>query len=588
MLKSIQIKIVIMFVLLIMSVITVIGSFLLINITDFYNKEFYVMMEQVIDDDFKRQLEDAENGDENIQLLSDMLYSYVGRLGINTYRFYSLLDADTLEVVATSDSVLSRDMEISDNIVTAMTGVCGDIVNPELSYMDYAVPVRKGADVRHILYIKDTKDSIRRIMQNIFYLMMQALFLGIVFAVLIGYLLSRTITVPIITLTKKAEALAAGKFDKPDTAYADDEIGRLSKSFNTMSSALTDSLKEMSGEKAKMDEIFRNITDGILAFSTGGDVIHVNPEAKNMLGIDEPEKREFDDLFKDAEPKITIGDLLYINQEHPLERTMTTAEGKFLRIHCASFNNSDNTVNGIVVVIHDITKQQKLELSRREFVANVSHELRTPLTTIKSYAETLLDTPIENPEMKHKFLSVIDSEADRMTRIVKDLLTLSKLDSNLETDDGGEEIDVTALIERIVQNISINAKNKNQTLEYKSMSDIPPIKGSRDRLEQVIINIISNAIKYTPEGGAISVYSGKLYNELYIKVVDNGIGIPEENLPHIFERFYRVDKARSRETGGTGLGLSIAKQILENFFGGNIKITSEYNKGTEVIISVPC
>ncbi|MCH5184688.1 MAG: HAMP domain-containing protein, partial [Oscillospiraceae bacterium] len=494
------------------------------------------------------------------------------------------LDAETLEVLATSDSAKSRNHETSDNIIAAMTGVCGNIVNSELNYMDYAVPIKKGGEVAYILYVKDTKDELNGIMQNIFYLMMQALLFGVVFAVLIGYLLSRTITVPIINLIKRAERMAAGKTDKAEPAYADDEIGRLGKTFYAMSSTLTNSLKEISGEKAKMEEIFRNITDGILAFDTDGYVIHGNTEAQRIFGVYDFEGMEFDEIFKDADSKITIGDLLYIDWEYPVERTMTTADGRLLKMNFASFNNND-TIDGVVAVIHDITKQQELELSRREFVANVSHELRTPLTTIKSYTETLLDMSVDG-KTQEKFLSVIESEADRMTRIVKDLLTLSQLDSSADVQMNSDKIDVNQLLERIVQNISINAENKGQTLTYKSISDTPAVTGNRDRLEQVIINIISNAIKYTPEGGNIEVYSGALYNDVYIKVVDNGIGIPEENMPHIFERFYRVDKARSRETGGTGLGLAIAKQIIESF-GGNIKITSEYNKGTEVIISVP-
>ncbi len=285
MLKSIQIKIVVMFVLLITSVITVVGSFLLINITDFYNKEFYVMMEQVFTDDLNKQLEEAANSNENVKRLSDMLFSYIGPLGIDTYRFYSLLDARTLDVLASSDSVKSSNPEISDNIVTAMTGVCGNMVNSDLSYMDYAVPIKSGDEVRYILYIKDTKDELHGIMQNIFYLMMQALFFGVIFAVLIGYLLSRTITVPVTNLIKRTERLAAGKIDKTEPVYANDEIGRLAHTFYKMSSTLTNSLKEISGEKAKMEEIFRNITDGILAFNIDGYVIHVNPEAQNIFGI---------------------------------------------------------------------------------------------------------------------------------------------------------------------------------------------------------------------------------------------------------------------------------------------------------------
>lgn len=585
MFKSIQIKIVAMFVLLIASVITVVGSFLLINITDFYNEEFYVMMEQVFTDDLIGQLEGSADSGDSVKRLSDMLFSYIGPLGIDTYRFYSLLDAQNLDVLASSDNTKYNAPEISDNILTAMTGECGNIANSNLSYMDYAVPIKSGDKVRYILYIKDTKDELHGIIQSIFYLMMQALLFGVVFAGLIGYLLSRTITVPITNLIKRTERISSGKIDKIEQVYPDDEIGRLAKTFYTMSSTLTNSLKEMSGEKAKMDEIFLNITDGILAFNVDGFVIHANPEAQNIFGIYDFDGVEFDEFFKNASSKITIGDLLYISWEYPVERTMTTADGKFLKINFASFNNNDS-IDGVVVVIHDITKQQALELSRREFVANVSHELRTPLTTIKSYAETLHDMQLDR-DTEERFLSVIESEADRMTRIVKDLLTLSQLDSDAHTSGGNESINVSHLLEVLVRDISINAENKNQTLTYKAISDTPEITGSRYRLEQVIINIISNAIKYTPEGGAIEVYSGALYNDVYIKVIDNGIGIPEENMPHIFERFYRVDKARSRETGGTGLGLSIAKQIIESSFGGNIKITSEYNKGTEVIISIP-
>jgi len=584
MLRSIQIKIVAMFVLLILSVIIVIGSFLLINITDFYNNEFYVMMEQVLNDDLNRHLDEMANGSDDVSHISETLFSYIGPLGIDTYRFYSLLDADNMSVLATSDTAKGS-MEITDNIITAMTGIRGNLANPGLDYMDYALPIKKNNEVKYILYIKDTKNELHRIMQNIFYLMMQALFFGIIFAVLTGYLLSRTITVPIINLTKKAERMAKGKFDNIPPVYSNDEIGRLSKTFYTMSLNLTESLKEISGEKAKMEEIFRNITDGILAFNTNGEVIHINPVARDSLCMYDIDEADFDDLFKDVEPKITIGDLLYIEQDNPIERIYSTIDGKFLRLNFAAFY-SENDIDGVVVVIHNDTKQQKLELSRKEFVANVSHELRTPLTTIKSYTETLLDTPNIPEPMSQKFLKVIENEADRMTRIVKDLLTLSHLDSNMENKGFNEDIDVSLLVEKVVQNISINANNKNQTIFCHAAQDIPMIKGNRDRLEQVIVNIISNAIKYTGEGGNIEISTGRIYQDIYIKVKDDGIGIPEENMPHIFERFYRVDKARSRETGGTGLGLSIAKQIVEAF-GGSIKVTSEYTKGTEVIITLP-
>ena len=236
--------------------------------------------------------------------------------------------------------------------------------------------------------------------------------------------------------------------------------------------------------------------------------------------------------------------------------------------------------------MHDITNREKLELSRREFVSNVSHELRTPLTTVKSYAETLLDGAIEDKELQTSFLSVIIKEADRMTRIVKDLLTLSRLDEAQTEAKEPDDINLQMLLEGVAEKMYITAKKKNQEITYKKINDVAVFKSDRDKLEQVVINIVSNAIKYTPEGGKIDIVSGKAYNDAFIKVIDNGIGIPKENLSRIFERFYRVDKARSRDTGGTGLGLAIAKQIIESL-GGNISITSEFGVGTEVVITIP-
>ena len=197
-----------------------------------------------------------------------------------------------------------------------------------------------------------------------------------------------------------------------------------------------------------------------------------------------------------------------------------------------------------------------------------------------------LDTPFDDVKVQNRFLGVIAQEADRMTRIVRDLLTLSRLDEKRADPVVPEVINLKAFVSDIVERMTISAKEKNQTIKYKQMNAAGDFFANRDKLEQVVINIISNAIKYTPDGGKIEVYTGKIYSDIYIKVVDNGIGIPKENLPRIFERFYRVDKARSRDTGGTGLGLAIAKQIMEEM-GGGISITSEINKGTEVTITVP-
>ena len=303
-----------------------------------------------------------------------------------------------------------------------------------------------------------------------------------------------------------------------------------------------------------------------------------------MIPNEELKDLNFDEFFQKIGADITFGELIYLKKETPPERQVEY-NGRHLKLNFAPIE-TDNKISGVLVVMRDNTNQEKLELSRREFVSDVSHELRTPLTTVISYAETLLDNPVDDKGLRDRFLSVIIKEADRMTRIVKDLLTLSKLDEAQTEERIPDDVNLQMLLEGVAEKMYITAKKKNQTITYRSISEVPTFKADRDKLEQLVINIVSNAIKYTPEGGKVDIVSGMMINEAFIKVIDNGIGIPKENIPRLFERFYRVDKARSRDTGGTGLGLAIAKQIVDNF-GGTITINSDTGKGTEVIITVP-
>jgi two-component system sensor histidine kinase VicK len=234
--------------------------------------------------------------------------------------------------------------------------------------------------------------------------------------------------------------------------------------------------------------------------------------------------------------------------------------------------------------LQDVTKQQRLEEMRKEFVANVSHELRTPLTTIKSYAETLLDGAMDDSSVARQFISVINDEADRMTRLVNDLLELSRLD-NKEIKWNKRPVRIDLLLREVISKMMMSARKKRLSVECEIEEKLE-VFADRDKMEQVFQNVFSNAIKYTPEGGGIFVKAENIGNQVCISVKDTGIGIPKEDLPRIFERFYRVDKTRSRELGGTGLGLSIAREIVLAH-DGEINILSEQGKGTEVIIKLP-
>lgn len=250
----------------------------------------------------------------------------------------------------------------------------------------------------------------------------------------------------------------------------------------------------------------------------------------------------------------------------------------------APFKDENDRPAGVMVLIQDITEHVKLDNMRKEFVADVSHELKTPLTSIMGYAETLAEAEYDK-DLQEKFLNVISSEAVRMTKLVNDLLTLSKFDGN-KTEWERTEFDLGELVKQCQENLQIEMDKKKQKVECFVTANVPSVYADKDGIERVVLNILSNSVKYTGEGGTIKIYVGFVYNDAYIKVIDNGIGIPEEDLSRIFERFYRVDKARTRAMGGTGLGLSIAKEILDKN-GGRIDIKSKAHEGTEVVITIP-
>ncbi len=328
------------------------------------------------------------------------------------------------------------------------------------------------------------------------------------------------------------------------------------------------------------NSVFLHMTDGIIAFDRNGVVILINPAAKQMMNISTNDKT-FDDIF--GRLHINLEKIIYLENWTNTEERISI-DDRFLNVYFAPFKKDNDKTVGVIAVLQDITEHVKLDNMRKEFIADVSHELKTPITSIMGYADTLLEEEYDK-ETQSKFLNVIASEARRMAKLVTDLLTLSKNDNNRNVVKK-EQFDLGELVKKCQDKLAIEIKRKNHSVNCFVTADVPPVYADKDDIERVILNIMTNSIKYTKEGGEIKIYVGFVYNDAYIKVFDNGIGIPEEDLTRIFERFYRVDKARSREMGGTGLGLSIAKDLLDRN-GGSIDIKSEVGKGTEVVIKVP-
>jgi len=330
------------------------------------------------------------------------------------------------------------------------------------------------------------------------------------------------------------------------------------------------------------NSIFLHMTDGVIAFDISGNIILINPAAKKLLNIS-PEVNTFNEIFSLFNLDINLEKIMYLESWTSTQERIQV-EDRYVNTFFAPFKKENEKFAGVIVVIQDITEHVKLDNVRKEFIADVSHELKTPITSIMGYADTLLEGEYDK-ETQSRFLNVIATEARRMAKLVTDLLTLSRYDNN-KNKMQKEQFDLGELVKKCQDKLAIEIRKKNHEVKSFVTADVPPVYADKYDIERVVLNILTNSIKYTPDGGEIKIYVGFVYNDAYIKIFDNGIGIPEEDLSRIFERFYRVDKARTREMGGTGLGLSIAKEILDKN-GGSIDIKSVVGQGTEVVIKVP-
>ena len=341
-------------------------------------------------------------------------------------------------------------------------------------------------------------------------------------------------------------------------------------------------VKEVSTQKKQIETMLLHMTDGILAFDMKGNISLTNPAATRLLRI-MPEDDNFDKIFSKYNMDINMEKVIYLENWTSTAQRVTIGDN-YIHLFFAPLRNEDETANGVLVVIQDITEHVRLDNMRKEFVADVSHELKTPITSIMGYADTLLEGEYDK-ETQDKFLNVISTEARRMAKLVTDLLTLSRYDNN-EIKTKKIEFDLGDLVKKCQEKLQIEIEKKKHQADCFVTANVPLVYADKDGVERVVLNILSNSIKYTPEGGTIKMYVGYIYNDAYIKIIDNGLGIPEEDLERIYDRFYRVDKSRTREMGGTGLGLSIAKEILDKN-NGSIDIKSKKDEGTEVVIRIP-
>ena len=581
MFRSLHMKLVLIMLLLITSLMAVVGAFLMTSVTNFYIDNFYSQMGETFGEsnaDFVNSLRAEAAQEGGVAVMQSMLETYSGTLGIDSRsRNYYILDAASGECLAASDELGGEKLEQTANLLTARNGEVGDESDIAAGYMDVAIPI-SGGDNSYIIYIRDNRSTVSSLNSELLIIILQALLVGLLISVLLSFLLSKTMINPIEKLTEGAERVASGDFSEKLEVDSTDEIGILTTTFNDMASVLHSTLEAVEDERNKLDTLFLHMTDGVVAYDRDGALIHCNPAASELLERSAGEC-VYADLF---EPLCPFETVMAMQRSDFVASELTVGE-RTVELYFAPF--SDEERGGVLVVLHDVTQQRKAEERRREFVANVSHELRTPLTNIRSYAETIRDAGDELPrELENSFLDIVINESDRMTHIVQDLLTLSQLDSG-RSEMNMARFDFGAAIDSVLRSIELEARRHGHELTH-DYHDLPMIMGDRGRIEQVMLNVLGNAVKYTPDGGHIRVTAGTVGERVWMEVADDGIGIPKADRSRIFERFYRVDKARSRESGGTGLGLSIATEIVQRH-NGTLSLVDREGPGTTVRLELP-
>ncbi|RPF51107.1 cell wall metabolism sensor histidine kinase WalK [Aquisalibacillus elongatus] len=594
--KSIQLKMIIIYILLILITIQVIGAY------------FAQQLEQELTDNFIESVNDrVELLNYNLQQAFQVDRSEEGTPSLEVdvreiINDYTSDDLSEILVINNNGRVLgtTNQMELHNvgkrttetRIQQALTGNHDEDIryNEENGHrtLVLSTPIyeSEGSDeVVGALSIEASLEGVYGQMNDINRIFANGTMLAITVSALLGILVARTITKPITEMRKQAKLMGQGDYSQKVNVYGTDEIGQLAETFNELGDKIKAAQASTEGERRKLSLVLTNMTDGVVATEETGKIILMNLPAQNLLKATQ-EELEDNSLIQLLGMEDQVSDINELKDMKSVIIDLSDeAQLLLVRANFSEVQDENEEFSGIITVISDVTEQEKVERERREFVANVSHELRTPLTTMRSYLEALTDGDTWKDEnIAPKFLSVTQNETERMIRLVNDLLQLSKMD-NKDYQLHKERVNYTDFIHHVVDRFELNLK---QEIDIKR--NVPEEKYNvwvdKDKVTQVLDNIISNAIKYSPEGGEILVEVTKEKHQLLTKVTDEGVGIPESNIDKIFDRFYRVDKARSRQLGGTGLGLAIAKELIEAH-DGEVWAKSKENEGTTITFRLP-
>ncbi len=569
--------------------VLVTGTIGIIGTLNIQKDEFKSTMDNISQSELPREIQtilsSVESDDVKLPRLETAINKYAGQLAINQNRACFVLSARDASVI-TPMALRPHTLAVTNNLSAAMRAAKGNAVSLFGDYMDYAIFIKGGDKTAdgYIFYVRDNKVQIYNTLNKSILYVLWAMLIGLVVAAVVGFFMAKYMTAPLRQLTKRAERFSEGDFSPSLDKIPPGEMGDLVKAFNHMGNMMNHSFNQLNAEKHKVEVILEHINNGIIAFDTEQKVVHINPAAIKMFSINNPDELKFDRFFRSIGAGISMAEFLYLDRNSAEMYDLIVGTSR-IKSYIIPFKVDNDRTAGVVCVFEDVTEQFNLEAARQKFVAEVSHELKTPLTTIRTYTETLLNGYLDDKKTASSLLTTVQNETDKMNALVQNLLILSRFDMQ-KADMRKELFSIDEMLRHFEKMFAIEAEQKGLELSYNRTTEIPQIYAAQEQIERAVKNIISNSIKYCSKGDKIQIFAGSIYNNVYIKVEDSGKGIPKADLEHVFERFYRVDKARSRDKGGTGLGLSIAKEIIESH-NGTIQIESEFGRYTRVTINLP-
>ena len=593
--KSIHVKIVLIYVLLIIIAIQIIGIYFSSKLEESLKENFKDSISQRID------LVEYSIREELLKERDDTSPTLEQSLSVILLEFSNNKDINEVLIIDNRNKVLATSESNNQSIVGQRFNK--DTVTRSISSEDYsenieldsgnrvwvlAAPIKDNVgpngEVIGAIYIESDIERVFEQMKDINRIFAIGIVMSLAITIILGILFAKTITKPILDMRRQAQAMSRGNYSRKVRVYGDDEIGQLALAFNHLTNRLQEAQSTTEAERRKLASVLSNMTDGVIATDRKGKVILINDPALNFLNVTrETTLSRPIAAVLGLEEEYSFEDLIHTQESINLD--YSTQDNPFiLRANFSVIQKETGFVNGLITVLHDITEQEKIEMERREFVANVSHELRTPLTTMRSYLEALADGAWRDENIAPTFLNVTQTETERMIRLVNDLLNLSKMDSR-DYKLNREFVEFNKFFNRIIDRFEMS-KSQNVRFDRYIPDTSYFVEIDTDKLTQVIDNIISNAMKYSPDGGNIRFGFTVQENMIKVMVSDDGMGIPKENVTKIFDRFYRVDRARSRAMGGTGLGLAIAKEMIEAH-GGKIWAESEEGVGTTIFFTLP-